>query len=163
MIFRSVYVFVLLFLFLITGCQAASQEDDFSTADKSEIVQLTLERALLEQEIPDYGLLTAEGNGLILSSENIEDVELGAVPGFDLVLLSAEEIQAKADAEGDFLYLFFNPFEEESSDRVNVSFGSQWAVAEDSTSGYLSGGGLQMVYERRPEGWVGEVVAAWIS
>jgi hypothetical protein len=154
---------VLLFLFLFTACQSAGQEEGFSNDDKAEIVQLTLERALVDQEIPDYSLLTARGDELILSSENIEDVDVGDVPGFDLVVLSPEEIQEKADAGGDFLYLFFNPFEEESVDRINVGFGSQWAVAQDSTTGYLSGGGLQLVYERQPEGWVGEVVAMWIS
>jgi hypothetical protein len=161
--FRQAYMIILLLLIALVACQAASPEEGFIKEDKSEIVQLTLERALVDQEIPDYGLLTAEGNELILSSENIEDVDVGEVPGFDLVVLSPEEIQAKADAEGDFLYLFFNPFEEESVDRVNVSFGSQWAVAQDSTSGYLSGGGLQLVYDRQPEGWVGEVTAMWIS
>ena len=163
MTYRKGYLIVLSLLFMFTACQAATQEEGFTEEDKTEIVQLTLERALVDQEIPDYGLLTAEGNELILSSENIEDVEIGAVPGFELVVLSREEIQAKADADGDFLYLFFNPFEEETQDRINVGFGSQWAVAQDSTSGYLSGGGLQMVYERQPEGWLGEVVAAWIS
>ena len=162
MTFRKDYMFILL-LFALVACQAAGQEEAFSEDDKAEIVQLTLERALVEQEIPDYSLLTAGGDELILSSENIEDVDVGEVPGFDLVVLSPEEIQEKADAEGDFLYLFFNPFEEESVDRINVGFGSQWAVAQDSTTGYLSGGGLQMVYERQPEGWVGEVVAVWMS
>jgi hypothetical protein len=160
---RQFYLLFLSSLILLGACQGAMQEQGFTTDDKSEIVRLTLERALGDQEIPDYGLLTAGGKTLVLSSENIEDVDVGPVPGFELVVLSRDEIQAKADAEGDFLYLFFNPFEEESIDRVKVSFGSQWAVAQDSTSGYLSGGGLQLVYDRRPEGWVGEVVAAWIS
>jgi hypothetical protein len=163
MIFRRGHLIVLLLLLLLVACQAAGQEEGFGNDDKAEIVQLTLEKALVDQEIPDYTLLTAGGDELILSSENIEDVEIEDVPGIDLVVLSREEIQAKADAEGDFLYLFFNPFEEESVDRINVGFGSQWAVAQDSTTGYLSGGGLQMVYERQPEGWVGEVVAMWIS
>ena len=68
-----------------------------------------------------------------------------------------------ANEEGDFLYLRFNPFEIETPDRVNVGLGSQWAVAEDSNTGYLSGGGMQMVYERLPNGWVGEVQALWMS
>jgi hypothetical protein len=163
MIFRRGHLIVLLLLLLLVACQAAGQEEGFGNDDKAEIVQLTLEKALVDQEIPDYTLLTAGGDELILSSENIEDVEIEDVPGIDLVVLSREEIQAKADAEGDFLYLFFNPFEEESVDRINVGFGSQWAVAQDSTAGYLSGGGWQLVYERQPDGWVGEVLAVWMS
>jgi hypothetical protein len=163
MIFRKGHLIVLLFLLLLVACQAAGQEEGFSDDDKSQIVRLTLERALVDQEIPDYILLTAGDGELILSSENIEDVEIRDVPGINLVVLSREEIQDKADAEGDFLYLFFNPFEVETDDLVNLSFGSQWAVAQDSTAGYLSGGGLQILYKRQPEGWVGEVVAVWMS
>ena len=88
---------------------------------------------------------------------------LPELAGLRLVVLSPEEIQARADAEGDFLYLHFNPFEVVSPDEVNVSFGSQWAVAEDSTIGYLSGGGLQLIYTRSDGGWTGEVEAIWIS
>ena len=163
MIFRKRNLVVLLFLFLFTACQATSQKEGFSDDDKAEIVQLTLERALADREIPDSTLLTAEGDELILSSENIEDVEVGEVPGFDITILSPEEIQAKADAEGDFLYLSFSRFEVETDDLVNISFGSQWAVGQGSTTGYLSGGGMEMVYERQPEGWVGEVVAVFMS
>jgi len=163
MIFRKGHLIALLLLLLLVACQAAGQEEGFSADDKSQIVRLTLERTLVDQEIPDYNLLTAGGDELILSSENIEDVEIGDVPGIDLVVLSREEIQAKADAEGDFLYLFFNPFEVETDNLVNLSFGSQWAVGQDSTAGYLSGGGLQMIYERQLEGWEGEVLAVWMS
>lgn len=124
---------------------------------------LSLERALVDQEIPDYRLLVEGGEAIVLSSENIEDVQVPEVPGFEIHVLSPEEIQDRANAEGDYLYLFFNPIEVETADKVNVSFGSQWAVAEDSTAGYLSGGGLQMVYERQGEGWVGEVEAVWMS
>lgn len=38
-----------------------------------------------------------------------------------------------------------------------VGFGSQWAVAKDSTTGYLSGGGFQLIYTRSESGWTGEV------
>lgn len=155
--------FILVLAVLIVSCQPAGQQDAFTIDDKTEIVRLSLERALVHREIPDYGLLVEKGNELVLSTENIEEVSVPAVPGFELIMLSPEEIQARANDEGDFLYLHFNPLEVETPDRVSVAFGSQWAVAEDSTTGYLSGGGLQMVYERQPEGWVGQVEAVWIS
>jgi hypothetical protein len=50
------------------------QQDAFTIDDKTEIVHLSLERALVHQEIPDYGLLVEEGNELVLSTENIEEI-----------------------------------------------------------------------------------------
>ena len=154
---------LILLVILAVGCQSAGQQDAFINEDKTEIVRLSLERALVDQEIPDLGLLVENGNEIALSTENIADVAVPRVPGFELILLSPEEIQAKADAEGDFLYLHFNPFEVETPDRASVGLGSQWAVAEESTTGYLSGGGLQMIYERLPDGWAGQVEAMWMS
>jgi hypothetical protein len=162
---RTKYVLILMLLLTLfaAGCQAAGQEPAFTAEDKAEIVRLTLERALVDQEIPDYGLLIESGEPIILSTDNIEDVALPDLPGHSIILMTAAEIRAKANAEGDFLYTRFEPFEVERPDKVNLGFGSQWAVAEDSTSGYLSGGGLQMVYEREADGWIGEVEAVWIS
>jgi len=154
---------ILLIALLIVGCSAAGQEQGFSDENKTEIVRLSLERALVDQEIPDYVLLVEGGDPIVLSSENIEDLQAPEVPGHEVIVLSPGEIQARADAEGDFLYLHFNPFDVETADKVNVGFGSQWAVAQDSTTGYLSGGGMQMVYERQGDGWVGEVEAIWMS
>lgn len=156
-------ILLVLLAALAAGCQAAGQQDAFTNEDKTEIVRLSLERALVDQEIPDYGLLVEKGNEIVLSAENIGDVTVPDLPGLMLIVLSPEEIQAKADREGDFLYLRFNPFEIETPDKVSVGLGSQWAVAEDSTTGYLSGGGLQMIYQRQHESWAGEVEAIWMS
>jgi len=160
---KYVVILMLSLIILIAGCQTAGQEPTFTAEDKAEIVNLTLERALVDQEIPDYGLLLQDGGSIVLSTDNIEDVALPDLPGHTIVLMTADEIQAKANREGDFLYTRFEPFEVETPDKVNLGFGSQWAVAEDSTTGYLSGGGLQMVYERQADGWTGEVEAVWIS
>jgi hypothetical protein len=77
--------------------------------------------------------------------------------------MSAEEIQAKADAEGDFPYLRFQGFEAVSQDEVNISLGSSWAIGADSDMIYLSGGGFTINYTRTDAGWTGEVTEAWIS
>jgi len=154
---------MLLLTIFAAGCQTAVQEPAFTREDKAEIVRLTLERALVDQEIPDYGLLIEGGESIILSTDNIEDVTLPDLSGHSIILMTPAEIRAKANAEGDFLYTRFEPFEVETPDKVNLGFGSQWAVAEDSTTGYLSGGGFQMLYERQADGWAGEVQAVWIS
>lgn len=160
---KYVVILMLLLSLAAAGCQAAGPEPTFTAEDKAEIVRLTLERALVEQEIPDYGLLIEGGQAIILSTDNIEDVALPDLPGHTIVLMAPAEIRARANAEGDFLYTRFEPFEVETPDKVNLGFGSQWAVAENSTTAYLSGGGLQMVYERQTDGWAGEVQAVWIS
>ena len=154
---------ILVLAFLLASCQTAEQNNSFTADDKTEVVRLSLERALVDQEIPDYQLLVQESDEIVLSSENISDIEVPEIPGYQLLLLTPEEIQAKANAEGDFLYLQFNPFEVNSPDEVGVGLGSQWAVADASTVGYLSGGGLQMLYTREDAGWIGEVEAIWMS
>lgn len=100
---------------------------------------------------------------VILSTENIGEVTVPDVSGFSIILLTPTEIQDRANAEGDFLHLRFGPLQNEGADKVNVGLGNVWATAEGSSIGYLSGGGLEMVYECRQDGWAGEVVAMWMS
>lgn len=130
--------------------------------DLTELLRLTLERALVDQEIPDYALL-ADQEPIVLSTENIDPALLPELDGVNLVTMSPEEIQAKADAEGDFPYLRFQGFTAVSQDEVNISLGSTWAIAADSDMLYLSGGGFTINYTRTSDGWNGEVTESWIS
>jgi hypothetical protein len=147
----------------VASCQRINKEEDLTSSDKQEIVQMTLELALISQEIPDYELLAASGNEIVMSTQLIESVDIGEIDGYKLILLSPEQIQAKANSEGDFLYLSFSSIEPVSPDKVAVSFGSGWAVAEDSDTGYLSGGGFELEYTRTSSGWTSDIVAVWIS
>ena len=62
--------------------------------------------------IPKFGAITHDTSSIILSTELIEDVNVPRrVGGYRLLLLSPEEIEAKAMAEGDFLYLHFTKFD----------------------------------------------------
>lgn len=130
--------------------------------DQAEIIRLTLERALIDQEIPDYQLI-AEQENIILSTENIDASLVPTLPGIDLILLTPEEVQARANSEGDFPFLEFSQFSARSESEATVSFNSRWAVAEDSQMGYLSGGGFSIDYQKDGGGWTGEVTSAWIS
>ncbi len=135
---------------------------DLSAEDRAELLRLTLERALVAQEIPDYALLS-DLETLVLSSENIDAAEAPELEGIDLVVLTPAEIQARANEEGDFPYLHFQELEVESSDSVTVRLGSRWAIAEDSDMLYLSGGGFAIEYTRESGSWVGEITEQWIS
>lgn len=131
-----------------------------SQDDVAELIRLTLDRALAEQEIPDYALL-ADQETLVLSGEHLPDgLDLS---GFELTVLSPEEIQARADAEGDFPYLRFQSITADNADSAQVSLGSAWAIAADSEMLYLSGGGFTIEYTRTGDDWQGEIVEQWIS
>ncbi len=79
---------------------------------ESVIVYETLKIALVEEEIPTFSSLTHNATTVVLSTELIEDVDLPRlIGGFRVLPLSPEEIEAKAEAEGPFLYLRFTKLE----------------------------------------------------
>ena len=79
---------------------------------EKEIVYETLKMALIEEMIPDYNMLTHNTNSIILSTELIEDVDVPSrVGSHKIILMSPQEIEAKADAEGDFQYLVFTRYD----------------------------------------------------
>ncbi len=135
---------------------------DLPDEDVAELLSLTLKRALVDQEIPDYALL-ADQPEIILSTENIDPTLLPDLESAEIVTMSPEEIQAKADADGDFPYLRFQGFTAVSDNEVRVSLSSSWAVGADSDMIYLSGGGFTVTYTRTSDGWSGEVTETWIS
>ncbi len=146
----------------------ASQEDVSSGVvlpheDVAELLRLTLERALIAQEIPDYELLTADRDVIILSTENIDSALVPELSSINLMLLSPEEIQIKANAEGDFLYLRFDEFTAVSPTEARVALDNIWVHAEDSEMVYLSGGGFVIEYEKTADGWQGNISSIWIS
>jgi len=126
------------------------------------VIRLTLERALIDKEVPDYEILAEQGT-FVLSTENVDPALVPEIEGVDLTLMTPEEIQARANEEGDFLFLRFDKIAVASADEVTVSFSNAWAVAEDSDTGYLSGGGFSIEYVREDGGWSGEITSMWIS
>lgn len=136
---------------------------ELSAADRAELIRLTLARALIDREIPDYNMLTEGQAFVVLSTENIDPSLVPELDGVMLDVLTPEEIQAKADADGDFLYLRFQDVTAVSADEARVSLANTWAIASDSDQVYLSGGGFTIEYTRTTDGWQGEVTEAWIS
>lgn len=138
------------------------QDSALSDEEWSELLGLTLERALVDQEIPDYALLEDQEQ-MVLSTENIDPALVPEIEGLSLELLTPDEIQERADAEGDFPYLRFQELTAESGEKATVSLGSTWAIAADSDMIYLSGGGFAVEYTRDNGAWTGEVTEMWIS
>ena len=108
-----------------------------ATHDKDELVRICLEKALIEKDIPDFDLLRSYPT-IVLSTENITPELVPNLPGINIILLTPDAIQEKADAEGDFTYLRFTSFEIQR-DGVLVNLDNIWAVGKDSMYAYLSG------------------------
>src|SRR5262245_15354795 len=75
--------------------------------DKAEIVRLMLEGGVVSNLIPDPGLRGVK-NQVILLTQNIKPEWVPKVPGVRFMLLTPNQVQKKADREGDFMYLFFS-------------------------------------------------------
>lgn len=138
------------------------EEVSLNDEERAELIRLTLERALIDQEIPDYGLL-ADPAHVVLSTENIDAALLPQLSGVTLELLTPEEIQARADTEGDFLYLRFDEISTAMPGEATVSLSNTWAIGADSDQAYLSGGGFTIEYTKDAGQWTGEISEVWIS
>lgn len=120
---------------------------------EKDIVRMTMETALVKQEIPDYEMLKTQ-HDIILSTENIDPKIIPALPGVNLIMLSQSEIQEKADKEGDFLYLHFKKVQVGML-KSSVSLDNVWIRSKDSKKVYESGGGLTL--------WFYNVLGKWIE
>lgn len=70
---------------------------------ESNIVYETLKISLIEKQIPDFNLLTRNTSNVVLSTELIEGVDVPIwIGGYKIILMSPDEIEAKAEAEGTF-------------------------------------------------------------
>jgi len=150
-----------LFALLLAACTAGNEEQPPVLIN--DLLQMTLERALVSQEIPDYQLLVHEREEIVLSTENIDPAFTPQLPGHTIIMMSPEEIQAKADAEGDFPFLRFQQVDQLADDEVHISLGSTMAIAADSEMLYLAGGGFTLEFSRTRSGWESEITEQWIS
>lgn len=142
---------------IIPGGDSGQLDDE----DRRALVLETLAIALNEEQLPDLQLLRNQGP-IVLSTEGIETAWLDG-SDYALILMTPEEIQAKANAEGDFLHLRFDLIEGFEPERAMVRFSNAWAVAANSEVGHLSGGGFEVHFTRTESGWEGEIVSMWIS
>jgi hypothetical protein len=130
--------------------------------DIPKIVKLTLERALVEGELPAYSFIK-DNESIIFSTKNINLSLMPKLDGVNFTFLSQNEIQEKANQDGDFLYLRFNEVKMETY-MMSVSLVNTWAVKENSTMGHLSGGGFKIEYTKDFLGTINsKLVTWWIS
>jgi len=143
------------------GCDTISEHSGVvSDEDKAEVIRLTLAQAISSK----LGLLEREQSdkGVILSTRNIKPEWVKDVPGIRISLLGQKQIQAKADREGDFLYMSFPEITTRGA-CVAVTVTNTWAVARHSKLVHLSGGGYTYEYRKESGKWIGKFVIGWVS
>lgn len=156
------------FIFLLTACSPASVEmknDNQTTTDRQELIQKAMRFALIEEKIPDYNLIRDKKN-IVLSTENLFAHEMPEIEGITFLFLTENQIQQKADHEGDFLHLVLQDMKIEGNEAV-LSLENRWAVSKQSKEmgvGYLSGGGFELGFHKKKGKWIMEdVMREWIS
>ena len=126
-----------------------------NTGDVASLVDLALEWALVDQEIPDYELIAQGADGFVLSLENLDEGLEPQVTGVTVIPATPKEIQSTADTSGDFLYLAFDLVDiTDSTGTVWIS--NVWAVGESSTAVYTSGGTCVLGFTQTGTAWVRE-------
>lgn len=148
-------------LVLPVACREAGKEKIVLTEqDKAEIVNKTLVYALRDER----GLISAKEKEkeLILSTKNIKPDWITDTAKWKIKLLTQNQVQRKADNEGDFLYMSFRELNVKGG-CVVVDFDYTWAVGKNSGFGYLSGGGFTMEFRKQAGSWIGSYVIGWVS
>ena len=134
----------------------------YNESDITEIIRLSLTIALVDKEIPDYDLIKDKEN-IVLCTENLEGL-VPEIDGVNLIMLDLDEIQTKADREGDFLYLRFTKLDMHFDGKgATVHLDNWWMSRRGSPYQYLSGGGLNISFIKESGTWNGRVQATWIS
>jgi len=130
-------------------------------ADKQAIAELSLQWAI-EGGISDFKLLK-DPSHLIVANFNLPKGVKLALPGRTIQLFSLLRIQAEANHGGDFLYFRFNRLDGDG-EHAKVAIALMWAVAEQSATQYLSGGGAMLDFEKHDGKWqLQPVMNRWMS
>ena len=129
----------------------------------NEMIRQTLERALIGNEMIAAEVLVKDNESVVLSTENISASLVPDISNRNLILLRPEEIQKKADDQGDFMFLSFDRIGPKEI-WVDGGWGVDRSVVEvvlakgkdsEKTEGYMSGGYFTVEYQQISGEWVG--------
>lgn len=141
------------------GCDDAP-EGTATEEDKAEVIRATLAEAASSRS--DLIERTQREQGAVLSTRNIQPDWVQGLQGLSVQLLTPDEIQHKANTQGDFLFLSI-PEVRVRQQCIAVIVTNSWAVGTNSKNVYLSGGGASYEYRKQFGRWVGKFVSGWLS
>ena len=147
---------------ITVSIKPGTESDTYNESDVAEIIRLSLTIALVDKQIPDYPLIKDKEN-IVLCTDNIDRDLVPEIDGVKLIMLDMDEIQTKADREGDFLYLRFTKLEIHNERSAVVNLDNTWMKRKGSPHMYLSGGGINISFTKESGTWTGKILATWIS
>lgn len=130
-------------------------------SDIVEIIRLSLKIALVDKVVPYTNLFT-ENEEIILCTKNIVKDYVPEIDGVNLLILDLDEIQSKADKEGDLLYLSFTKLELHGDSDGIVHLDYMW-MSKNGSLWPLGGGGISIEFNKESGTWNGKVISIWMS
>ena len=149
---KTYYKIALWCLACTLSCLTATRKP--TDQDMAQIVRLTLERAIVAGEAPDYHMFK-DRPPIAISAENLNPNWLPQFPGIQLTLLNQQQIQERADASPLFFYLRFRNIEVKGEQAEVVLDVVQARGKQTKEMGF--GGSMTIEYRKENGGWVGEV------
>ena len=137
-------IFILTSIVIILGVISLILFKPKETNISKELIKRVIEIAVVSGELPDYKLIKDKEN-IIISSENIDPKLLPKLLNVKFTVLNPTDIKKKANKEGDFLYLKFRKIDINNWN-ARLTLDSIWAVPDNSTVAYLSGGGMTIKF-----------------
>lgn len=126
-------------------------DDQSAVTDRPELIRVVLEWALIDKNLPDYGLLPDPTNVLI-SLDGLSVDELPTLPGITLTALTEVELQKKADAEGSLLRVSLENVAI-AGDKAEVRVTNWWIASSTDTRGFVSGGSCELELRKTGGQW----------
>lgn len=149
------------FSLALAAIHAAQEESqaEISDEDKSEVIRLTLDYALVKKSIPDHNFIKDPKN-VPISTKNISANLLPKLDGINLVLLTPDEIEQRAEEDGSYFY--FLEFEEIRGEGETISVTINHNPKYAKKPKIKAFGGIVKIKYRKQDGkWKGEVTS-WV-
>ena len=128
-----------------------------------------MEMALDPMVISD-SVISLDTDSIYVSTQNVDVSFVPEIQGKNIVFLSPDEIQEKADTEGDFPYYAYDDpksahaYIEITSEKTTLSMRLIMAAGKNSPHFYLWGGGYTADFIRKEDNtWNINIYARWIS
>jgi hypothetical protein len=149
-----------------------SHEDNLALTDddRKEIIKDALEEAIIKKHMSNLGFWdkqredkTKDKLDVYLLKQNVTPELLPKLPGVNLILLNADEMQERANNETSIVYLAFKQFKAEGV-TVVVSLDIYLLNSKLPGAQRLMGWGAGHTYVYRKENgkWSGRIISSWI-